>query len=113
MSTGQAMRSPDYMHADRSADRRALRLADLCCAMWHWRMSMEDVARHLGCGAPVLEGWLAASAGDAPPEPPPVVGQRVRRLVVLEQMRPRCGCVGRRGARFGARRPLGTRRPVR
>lgn len=88
VSTGHAVAThPSYMHADHSANRRALLLSGLCYAMWHWRMSLDDVAGHLGCGAHALESWLAHSSDETPPELPPVVCQRVRRLVVVEELR--------------------------
>lgn len=87
-TTGTAAAAlPGYMRADHTANRRALLLAGLCYAMWHWGLETAEVAAYLGCGAHVLDAWIARSAGDDVPAIPTFVAQRLRRLVVVEDLR--------------------------
>lgn len=59
VSTGAANTvHPDYVHADHSGNRQALLLSGVCYAMWHWRLSIDEVAAYLGCGSHTLELWF-------------------------------------------------------
>jgi len=79
---------PGYVRADNSSDRRALLTAELVYLMWHWRWETPAVAAALGIGAQVLDGWIKqAAAGNGDGGIPPVIAQRVRRLLVVEQIR--------------------------
>jgi hypothetical protein len=87
VSTGTATTAhPDYIHADESGNRRALLLSSVCYAMWHWHLTIDDVAAYLGCGSHTLERWFAQSV-EATAAFPPSIGQRLRRLIVVEELR--------------------------
>jgi hypothetical protein len=78
---------PPYSRANDVADRRALLLAELVYLMWHWRWDSADAAKALGVAAPMLDQWIAKAAQDGGGEIPPIIAQRARRLVVVEQLR--------------------------
>lgn len=78
---------PPYRRGDDVADRRALLLADLVYLMWHWRWDSKDAARSLGVAAPLLDQWIAKAAEDGGGAIPPIIAQRARRLIVVEQLR--------------------------
>lgn len=86
-AAGQPFALPNYVRADGEANRRALLIAELCYAMWHWRVGSEEVADYLGCGPYLLDRWIGEAAATEAPALPAAIAQRARRLVVLEQQR--------------------------
>ncbi|MBS0504241.1 MAG: hypothetical protein JSS55_10655 [Proteobacteria bacterium] len=79
--------TPGYVRANDVADRRALLLADLVYLMWHWRWDSAEAARVLGVGEQILDHWIGQAVEDGGDGIPPIVAQRARRLVVVEQLR--------------------------
>lgn len=86
-AAGQPFALPRYVRADGEANRRALLFAELCYAMWHWRVGRDEVADYLGCGSYLLDRWIGADGATTAPDLPAAIAQRARRLVVIEQQR--------------------------
>ncbi|MES1974603.1 MAG: hypothetical protein V4472_19270 [Pseudomonadota bacterium] len=79
--------TPGYVRANDVADRRALLLADLVYLMWHWRWDSAEAAKVVGVGEQILDRWIGQAAENGGEAIPPVVAQRARRLIVVEQLR--------------------------
>jgi len=79
---------PSYRRGDDEGDRRALLIAQLVFAMWHWRVTDAEVARYLGCARPLLDRWIAAARdGDRTSVVPASILNDVRRFVIVEAER--------------------------
>ena len=102
---------PDFLD---DVNGRAMLIAALLFVMWTWDWDPRQVARYLGCGPRLLEGWLERTRRDVVPELPQAVTARIRRLAILEHMRVLAG-VGDDAAAAWLREPrdvLGGRAPL-
>jgi hypothetical protein len=78
---------PTFLDNEFEANRRALLLADLCYIMRIWQWSTATMAEYLRCPEALLMNWIGRSASWDVPTVPPVVVERIKRLLMIEQAR--------------------------
>lgn len=87
-AAGQKLEVPHYIRADAEANRRSLLIAEMCYAMWHWRVGDEEMAGYLGCGTHLFGRWIAdARKGGEKSVLPTAIANDVRRMAIVESER--------------------------